>query len=197
MVEDIDDTLPPTLDRHEYGRTYFNEVNRLGAKEMRMFSSGQVCRLLGPADKPLPFQTLNSWVVQKIITPARESTGTGQQRLFSAVQVLAISLGRGLRHGAFKAGLDVSGDVMEVVMSHTEEAMLKKFADGRKYIAIDNSKNVSRKLLSRDECQKIAAKSALVGDVIPPVVVDVEAAWNRMIELVEAMEAEQKKESAK
>ncbi len=120
---------------------------------MRLYSSGEVCACSGRTASRSRFRRLNSWVVNGIIKPF-----ANQPALAAAI----VQRRPGACHRdrsrpstwCVQGRIDVSGDVMEVIMDLSEELLLKRFAEGRRFIAVDNgTKKVVRKLIDKEECQ--------------------------------------------
>jgi len=150
---------------------------------MRFLSAGQVCDLVR-----IPYQTLNYWVVQGLITPAYAPGGAGRSRLFRLTDVVAVTVGRGLR--AKGHPLRVAADAMAFLEGFTEERLEACFSDGRRWLLVQAGEQVVERLMSEEEIStsKVLAKITAASG-IPPVALDVEKVYRFTIEALDNPEA--------
>ena len=131
---------------------------------MRFLSAGQVCDLVR-----IPYQTLNYWVVRGLITPAYAPGGAGRSRLFRLTDVVAVTVGRGLR--AKGHPLRVAADAMKFLASFSEDDLEACFADGRRFLLIQAGEQVVERLMAEKEMStsKVMARiTALMPGHSPP-----------------------------
>jgi len=149
---------------------------------MRFLSAGEVCDLVR-----IPYQTLNYWVVQGLITPAYAPGGAGRSRLFRLTDVVAVTVGRGLRSKGYP--LRVAADAMRFLGSFTEESLEACFSDGRKYLLL-TAGEVTERLVSEPEMtrSKVMAKIAELSG-IPPVALDVQKVYEFTVAALDNPEA--------
>ena len=119
----------------------------------------------------------------------RGSTPLLPSRVFGLPEVLALATARGLRKAGFNATL--AGEVMRVLSSMTETALLQGFKRGQTHLMLCGA-NVLPKLVVReavlDNPEIPAAELAAAG--MPVTGLDVAAVYRVLVEAVGTMQAE-------
>jgi len=143
-----------------------------------LVSAGVVCEI-----DEIPYTTLDYWCKTGVIRPVVPAGGKGRHRMFRAVEVLAVLVGRGLR--AKGHSLRVAGDAMDFVMQHSEQELQAAFKQGRRYLLLCCDE-VATHLMSREDIENsrvLRMLSKATGT--EPVAMNLEGMLARILEKIE------------
>jgi|GEM_PF-3698609 len=159
---------------------------------MKLLSASDVCECLSTQEKRFPYQTLNTWIKRRVISPVRDAEGTGHHRVFSLIDVLAIAAGHGLRSNGYSDA--VARKVTATVKAMTEEELLASFAKRKNCLMI----------VANEVCPVMMTKTAILNNDenidyaaaeqygLAPSALDVKRLYDNIVTRIDAIAAKRK-----